>query len=106
MYFKNMYKYIAVILIVIILSVIFEFGSAFEKEITISKKYTMLNGVRYLTTRYMVVATDGSIYQVSNVWWRADFNNKEDWHELDIGKTYRIKGGGYRIPLFNMFPNI
>lgn len=106
MYFKNMYKYIAIILIVIILSVIFEVGSGFEKEITISKKYTMLNGVRYLTTRYMVTATDGSIYQVSNVWWLADFNNVEDWNNMDVGKTYRVKGWGYRIPLFNVFPNV
>ena len=128
----------AVIIIGIVLTITLQLGSAFEKEITIAKKYTAIGGVRYAYTKYMIVATDGNIpltlnskptpggrelcvtpvalhwacnpvqtvYQVSNVWWRADFNNEEDWHALDIGKTYRVKGWGYRVPLFGMYPNI
>jgi hypothetical protein len=106
MYFKNWYSIITMVLLAIALSIIFEVGSAFEKDITVKKKYTMLNGVRYLTTHYMVVATDGSIYQVSNVWWRADFNNVKDWNNMEVGKTYRVKGWGYRVPLFGIYPNI
>jgi cytochrome b subunit of formate dehydrogenase len=97
---------IAVISIAILLTIPFQLGSAFEREITIAKKYTAIGGVRYAYTQYMIVTTDGSIYQVSNVWWRADFNNEEDWNTLDIGKTYRVKGWGYRVPLFGLYPNI
>ena len=128
----------AIIIIGIVVTITFQLGSAFEKEITIAKKYTSIGGVRYAYTQYMIVATDGStaesqlivhpegvrlmdsrssvgvydksaphgIYRVSNVWWRADFNNEEDWNTLEIGKTYRVKGWGYRVPLFGMYPNI
>ena len=96
----------AIIIIGIVVTITFQLGSAFEKEITIAKKYTSIGGVRYAYTQYMIVATDGSIYQVSNVWWHADFNNEEDWNALEIGKTYRVKGWGYRVPLFGMYPNI
>lgn len=97
---------IALILLAILLSIPFQIGSAFEKEITIAKKYTAIGGVRYMYTQYMIVTTDGGIYQVSNVWWCADFNNEEDWNALDIGKKYRVKGWGYRVPLFGLYPNI
>ena len=96
----------AIIIIGIVVTITFQLGSEFEKDITIAKKYTAIGGVRYAYTKYMIVATDGSIYQFSNVLWRADLNNEEDWHALDIGKTYRVKGWGYRVLLFGMYPNI
>lgn len=97
---------IIVLVLFLILTMIFQLGSAFEKEIKIAKKYTTIGGVRYPVTYYMIVTTDGAIYQVSNVWWRADFNNAEDWNNMNIGNTYRVKGWGYRIPFFGMYPNI
>jgi hypothetical protein len=96
----------AIIIIGIVVTITFQLGSAFEKDITIAKKYTSIAGFRYSYTQYRIVTNDDSIYQVSNVWWRADFNNEEDWNALEIGKTYRVKGWGYRVPLFGIYPNI
>jgi hypothetical protein len=103
----NIYKLTGIILVIFaIVGIAFQLGSHFEKEITITKKYTAVTGVRYARTQYMVVDSDNSIYEVSNVWWKADFNNVEDWNNMEVGKKYRVKGWGYRFPLFGMYPNI
>jgi hypothetical protein len=103
----NIYTITAIILAVLaIISVVFQLGSHFEKEITVTKKYTAVTGIRYARTQYMVVDSGNSIYEVSNVWWKADFNNAEDWNNMEVGKKYRVKGWGYRFPLFAMYPNI
>ncbi len=105
--FKTLY-YIITILIyfLIVLSIILQLGSSFERKLTVAKKYTAIDGVRYACTQYIIEATDGNIYQVNNVWWLADFNKEEDWHNMNVGQTYRVKGWGYRVPLFDMYPNI
>lgn len=95
-----------ILIFILAISIIFQIGSHFEKNITITKKYTSVGGVRYIVPSYTIIDTENNIYHVSNVWWKADFNNAEDWNNIYVGKTYRVKGWGYRIPLFEMYPNI
>ena len=103
----NTFKIVFILLgIVAILSMIYPLLTGFERQITIAKKYTQVIGGRYASTAYMVVDSSNTIYMVTNLWWKADFNDAEDWNRLDVGKTYRVKGWGYRVPWLGLYPCI
>ena len=98
------WKIIIVILIIfVVLNVVLYFGTHFTKNITIKDKY-----IRYRrsASNYHVVDVEGNIYQIRNVWFKADFNRAEDYQTLEKGKTFNVSGYGIRIPLLGMYPSI
>lgn len=76
----------------------------FEKNITIKQKY--LRSPYRKADLYMIVDNNNTIYELNNTWWKFDFNRAEKWSMLEINNMYKVKGYGFRIPIFNMYPNI
>ena len=89
---------------------IFSFGiqiivyhfTKFEKIITIREKYT-----RYRKgSNYNIVDTEGNIYQVDNLWFKLDYNRANDYAKIEEGKTYKVKGYGYRAGFIDAYKKI
>lgn len=79
------------------------FFSKFEISVTIKDKY-----IRYRKngSSYHVVGNDGTIYQIENVWFKGDFDRAEDYDRMEIGKTYKVKGYGYRWGMIDAYKKI
>ena len=94
---------IAIIILFLIFNIVLYFGTNFTKDIKIKDKY-----IRYRrsASNYHVVDIEGNIYQIRNVWFKADFNRAEDYQMLEKGKTFNVSGYGFRIPLIGMYPSI
>ena len=74
----------------------------FEKVITIREKYT-----RYRKgSNYNIVDTEGNIYQVDNLWFKFDYNRANDYAKIEEGKTYKVKGYGYRAGFIDSYKKI
>ena len=106
MQFKNVnFNYVILFLICLwlILSGLFILFTKFEKVITIKAKegYGMRNGRGQLVTD-----ETGGVYTVSNAFLIFHFTSAEVFGSLEVGKKYRVKGYGMRIPPIGMFPNI
>ncbi len=53
-----------------------------------------------------LIFTDRGVYRNDDAGWFAKFDSSDFYGNLDVGKTYRIKVYGWRIPIFSMYPNI
>jgi hypothetical protein len=75
----------------------------FEREIVVKNKegYGTRNGRSQLVTDQ-----EGRIYSVSNNIFLWHFTSAEVFGKMEVGKRYKIKGYGVRIPVLGMFPNI
>jgi hypothetical protein len=100
--------YLSIIIIVLIfIHIIYFYNSKFEKDIVVKEKYIEnATSRRSSTANYYVVATDNTIYNIGNIWWKNDFNQADDYAKLDAGKTYHVKGYGFRMPIFGLFHKI
>ena len=94
---------VALVIFAFLLNIVLYFSTHFTKEITIKDKY-----IRYRrsSSNYNVVDTDGNIYQIANVWFKADFNRAEDYQSLEKGKKYKVSGFGLRFPMLDMYKRI
>ena len=54
---------------------------------------------------YMIY-TDAGVLRNDDALWFAKFNSSDIYGNLDIGKRYRLKIYGWRIPFLSMYPNI
>jgi hypothetical protein len=97
-------------LIIVLLLLLFSLGiqtivyhyTKFEKVITIREKYT-----RYRKgSNYNIVDTEGNIYQVDNLWFKLDYNRANDYAKIEEGKTYKVKGYGYRAGFIDAYKKI
>jgi len=106
-------KLILIVVIILILlfvvgPIIFYYSTSFEKDITVKEKYTSQVYGKYGTSIpiYYVVANDDTTYKIVNMWWMFDFNDTDDYGKINIGKTYRVKGYGKRVPFLGMVHKI
>jgi len=51
---------------------------------------------------YYIISTDNKIYNIVDVWWKGEFNNADDYAQMNVGKTYRVKGYGIRVPFLSI----
>jgi hypothetical protein len=94
---------IAFLVLSLIGGVIYQVATGFTKQITVKNTYTRLSGRKMW---YMVADTSGALYRVGNLWWRADFNEADDWANLQAGKTYTVRGYGIRVPALSWYPTV
>lgn len=53
-----------------------------------------------------LIFTDQGVFRNDDAGWFAKFDSSDFYGELDIGKRYRLKVYGWRIPILSMYPNI
>ncbi len=102
----TMLKYTVVIIAVMavvgpIISVVYAYGTMFERTVTIKERpYTGIQDEK------RVKSTAGDWYMVGDAFYMLKFNSMDTWGNLEEGKTYKVKGFGWRMGFFSMFPNI
>lgn len=94
---------IAIFAIWLILAISLLLFTRFEKVILIKNKEGY--GTRYGRSQ-LVSDEEGRIYTVSNNVLLWHFTSAEVFGKMEVGKRYKIKGYGLRIPVLGMFPNI
>ncbi|ASD50734.1 hypothetical protein SEA_KASHFLOW_104 [Mycobacterium phage KashFlow] len=57
-----------------------------------------------ITKTKRLSTTCGSFDVEDNI--AGGFNSWDIWASLEVGKTYTIESGGYRVGFFSMFPNV
>jgi len=90
---------IGIIIFTLVFNIILFYNTEFEKEITIKEKYVANNNNNFY---YYVISDDNKIYNITDVWWKGEFNNADDYAKLNVGKTYRVKGYGIRVPFLSI----
>ena len=53
-----------------------------------------------------LIYTDHGVFRNDDAGWHLKYNSSDFYGNLDVGKTYRLKVYGWRIPIFSMYPNI
>lgn len=53
-----------------------------------------------------LIYTDHGVFRNDDAGWHLKYNSSDVYGNLDVGKTYRLKVYGWRIPIFSMYPNI
>ena len=91
--------FIGITLFAFIFNIILFYNTEFEKEITIKEKYVVNDRSNF---KYYIISTDNKIYNIVDVWWKGEFNNADDYAQLNVGKTYRVKGYGIRVPFLSI----
>ena len=108
---KTRKKYLivaSVILAIFIINILYTYITAFEKVVTIKDKYNITSGNRSnsVKTEYMIVDDKNTIYKITNLWWRGEFDKAGDWALVNKNETYKLRGYSYRVPILGMYPNV
>lgn len=94
-------------IIIIFLSVFFiaciEYANNEVSEIVVKEKYIKRNGEE---DRYIIVTENNDTYKITDLIFKGKFNSSDIYNQLEIGKKYKIKTSGYRIPFLSEFKNI
>lgn len=86
---------------------VYTYGTPFEKNITIKKKFTRVKGGRDSSSQiFMVCDNNNDNYKVEKSILWLKFNATELWTDLEDNKNYNIKGYGWRVGFLNLYPNI
>ena len=93
--------FILIILIPICFKYLYYFKTKFEITITIKNKYKSFNSPENDYDDVLIIeATNGNSYYVTNLFFKLDFNKEQDYKNLEIGKTYKLKGYGIKNRIF------
>jgi hypothetical protein len=53
-----------------------------------------------------LIFTDHGVFRNDDAGWFVKYNSSDVYGNLDVGKRYRFKVYGWRIPIFSMYPNL
>lgn len=105
--FKGVYIYLYILLAFIIITCLYVWLTPFSRTITIKEKYNFASGAgRSLSMKNTVMDSEGRVYAISNSFPLLHFTSAEVMMKIENGKTYTVKGYGWRIPILGMYPNI
>jgi hypothetical protein len=92
--------FLLIVVIPITIKYIYYITTRFETTITIKNKYKKFNSPEHDYDDLLIIEdTNGVSYYVTNLFFKLDFNKEEDYKNLEIGKTYKLKGYGNINPL-------
>jgi hypothetical protein len=85
------------------IGMLYSYSTYNETQITVENKYTrILDG----NTSYMVADKENKLYRVNRSLWYLRFDHAEAWNSLKENNQYKVGYYGWRVPLFQMYPNI
>lgn len=53
-----------------------------------------------------LIFTDHGVFRNDDAGWFVKYNSSDVYGNLDVGKHYRFKVYGWRIPILSMYPNL
>ncbi len=71
-------------------------------ECTVKDKWVK----NYSSDSEYLVSCDDTVYKISDLMFKGKFNSSDIYARLEIGKRYKMKITGYRLPYFSEYQNI
>ena len=96
--------YIAIFILFLVFNFIYTYTTMFEKVITVKNVNNIRLSSKYLSN--IIVDNEGNLYRVSNNLYLMFYKAAELYESIEIGKKYKIKGYGKRIPILGLYKNI
>lgn len=100
-FFDNILVYFVIAILAI--KILYTYLTPFSRSITIKAKNDYA-GRRFM--KNLVEDKDGNIYEVANSFFHLHFTAAELWSNIEVGKTYTVRGYGLRIPFLGWYPII
>ena len=96
-----------IIIIPIVLKYIYFTVTSFETTLTVKNKYKKYNSPDNDYDDLLIVTDNkNNKYNVTNLFFKFDFNKEEDWNMLKPNMSYKVKGYGVEIKKFGLYRNI
>lgn len=96
-----------IIIIPIVLKYIYFTVTSFETTLTVKNKYKKYNSPDNDYDDLLIVTDNkNNKYNVTNLFFKFDFNKEEDWNMLKPNRSYKVKGYGVEIKKFGLYRNI
>ena len=77
-----------------------------EVEIIIKDKQSITTGSGDRLENKFLIFTKGEVFENSDSFLYFKFNSSDYQNDLEVGKTYKTKVVGWRVPFFSMYRNI
>ena len=106
---KNTFVKFFIIFIILPLSLKYLYYklTKFTIEITVKEKYKKYESSSTDSDNsFFVVDSNDNIFNVTNLFFKYDFNKLEDWNKLEPNKKYLVCGYGIEIAKLGFFKNI
>lgn len=100
--------YIVVILAALIITIapaVMKVCNTTTWVVTVKDKDRMSDKNKYLVYTFDS-AGESRVFEITDSILKWRFDSSDDYNRIEVGKTYKFTTGGYRIPLFSMYPNI
>ena len=98
-----MYIIIVILVTYFLVNIIYTYCTKFEKIIRI-KKIDSIRSTKY--GKNIIVDEENNVYYIQNNMYLLFFNSIQLYSNLEINKTYRIKGYGFSYPNLGLYQNI
>jgi len=75
-------------------------------EISIKDKERITTGSGKDISGKFIIYTENEVFENTDNWLFVKFNSADFQNKLEVGKTYKVKVAGWRIPLLSMYRNV
>jgi hypothetical protein len=75
-------------------------------EITIKEKERITTGSGENISSKFIIYTENEVFENTDSWLYFKFNSADYQNKFTVGKTYKVKVAGWRIPFLSMYRNI
>lgn len=77
-----------------------------ELDCLVKAKDTLYTGKQGAPNYERRIATSCGQFKVGDAWEAGMFNSYDVWSQIEVGKRYDIRVGGFRVGFMSMFPNV
>lgn len=90
----------------LIISVSYQYGTVEHYVVTIEEKERIVTGSgKDMSSKYLVF-TDKKVFQNTDALFHLKFSSSDLQGRLKVGRTYKLKTYGWRIPFLSTYENI
>jgi hypothetical protein len=57
-------------------------------------------------SKYLVWSKENEVFEITDSMWVGRFNSSDFYGRIEVGKTYKVKVIGYRVPFLSWYRNI
>ena len=98
--------YLILIILMSIISVSYQYGTVEYYVVTIEEKERIVTGSgEDISSKYLVF-TDKKVFQNTDALFHLKFSSSDLQGRLKVGRTYKLKTYGWRIPFLSTYENI
>jgi hypothetical protein len=97
--------FLIIVVIPIVVKYVYYKVTQFEKTVYVEDKFT--NELSFYENGLLFIKdNDGNIFNVTNLFFKWDFNKEEDYKKLQKGRKYLVKGYGKNFKYIPFYKNI